>query len=229
MEKGGFRKADFYANFDGHKLIFSQTEPSERSSRAKAVLPLFSTSTLRAGSDMIYKCVDRMVKRMRGEAKSGRPVNILNLTRSLATNAVTAYLFGENYGGLEETDEEMNANGMVDACVAVGRFFYLPNLVFRWLEWSSEKFFPDHETDASIKKVDSFVPAMVDRSLTDEKLEGNYAARLMEYGFPTREARAQCKNLIFAITDSTGMNLVTICFTLAKHPEKYESLKKRRF
>ena len=228
VEKGGFKKAGFYANFDidGHKSIFSQVEPAERAPRAKAVLSMFSTSSLRAGVHTIYQCVDRMVRRMKEEAKTGKPVNVLNLTRSLATDAVTAYLFEDSYGGLEETSGEMSASGMVNAFVAVGRFFYLPNWMFRWLEWSNEKFFADHEVNASMMKVDSFIATMVDRSLKDEKLKGNYAARLMKNGFSAGEARAQCKDLMFAGTDSTGMNLATICFMLAKEPEKYARLRK---
>jgi cytochrome P450 len=228
VEKGGFRKASFYANFDidGHKSIFSHVDPAERAPRAKAVLPLFSTGSLRAGSETIYKCVDRMVVRMKEEARTGKPVNILNLTRSLATDAVTAYLFDDSYGGLEETDGEMSASGMVNAFVAVGRFFYLPNWMFRLLEWSNEKFFPNQQVNASMSKVDSFVAAMVDRSTKQEKLKGNYPARLIEHGFSPSEARAQCKDLIFAGTDSTGMNLATICFMLAKHPDKYARLRR---
>jgi cytochrome P450 len=228
VEKGGFRKASFYANFDidGHKSIFSQVDPSARAPRAKAVLPLFSTGNLRAGSETIYRCVDRMVERMKEEASAGKRVNILNLTRGLATDAVTAYLFDDRYGGLDEIDGEMSASGMVNAFVAVGRFFYLSNWLFRLLEWSSEKFFPDHGVNASMAKVNSFVAAMVDRSKTDKRLKDNYPARLMENGFSESEARAQCKDLMFAGTDSTGMNLATICYLLAKHPDKYDRLRK---
>ncbi|ERF73430.1 hypothetical protein EPUS_04053 [Endocarpon pusillum Z07020] len=227
VEKGGFRKASCYANFDidGHKSIFSHVDPSERAPRAKAVLPLFSTGSLRAGSKTIYRCVDRMVVRMKEGAKTGKSVNILNLTRSLAADVVTAYLFDDSYGGLEETDGEMSASGMVNAFVAVGRFFYLPNWMFQLLERTYEKILPDHEVNMSISKVDSFIAAVVDRSRTDKKLKGYYPARLMESGFSVSEARAQCKDLMFAGTDSTGMNLATICFMLAKHPGKYARLR----
>ncbi len=227
VEKGGFRKASFYANFDidGHKSIFSHVDPSQRAPRAKAVLPLFSTGSLRAGSKTIYGCVDRMVVRMKEEAKTGKQVNILNLTRSLAMDAVTAYLFDDSYGGLEETDGEMSASGMVNAFVAVGRLLYLPNWMFQLLEQIHEKILPDHEVKTSISKVDSFIAAVVDRSRTEEKLKGNYPARLMENGISASEARAQCKDLMFAGTDSTGMNLATICFMLAKHPDKHEKLR----
>ena len=145
VERGGFRKVGFYANFDidGHKTIFSEVDPASRITRAKAVLPLFSTGNLRAGSDVIYRCVDKMVARMQTEKKARRPVNVLNLTRSLATDAVTAYLFGESYDGLGETDGEakLSASGMVDSFVAVGRFWYLPGWVFGWLSSTTERFF----------------------------------------------------------------------------------------
>jgi hypothetical protein len=88
VEKGGFRKAPFYANFDidGHKSLFSEVLPEHRKPRAEAVLPLFSTGNLRAGSRFIYGCVDEFVERIKREAKTGKPVNMLNLTRSLATD-----------------------------------------------------------------------------------------------------------------------------------------------
>jgi len=227
-EKGGSRKASFYANFDidGHKSIFSQVEPSERAPRAKAVLPLFSTGSLRAGSDTIYECVDRMLVRMKEEAKTGEPVNILNLTRRFAIDAVTAYLFDYSYGGLEETGSEMSASAMVNAFVAGGRFFCLPNWLMRLLQWSQEKLLPDDGVNTSIAKVDCFVASVVDRSRTDDKLKGNYPSRLVDSGISVSETRAQCKDLIAAGTDSTGMNLVMICFMLAKHPHIYGRLKR---
>jgi cytochrome P450 len=227
VEKGGFRKASFYANFDidGHKSIFSQVEPSERAPRAKAVLPLFSTGSLRAGSDTIYECVDRMLVRMKEEAKTGEPVNILNLTRSFAVDAMTAYLFDRNYGGLEETGGEMSASPMVNAFVAGARFFYLPNWLMRLLQWSQGILLPDDRTNTSIAKVDCFVASVVHRSRKDDKLKGNYQSRLVESGFSGSETRAQCKDLIFAGTDSTGMNLAMICFMLVKHPDIHGRLK----
>jgi len=40
------------------------------------------------------------------------------------------------------------------------------------------------------------------------------------------ELKAQCKDLLFAGTDSSGMNLATIFRQLVLHPEVYESLRK---
>lgn len=226
VEKGGFRKTPFYANFDidGHKSIFSEVDPAARIQRAKAVSPLFSTASLRNGSDVIYKCVDKMVARMKEESRGGKPVNVLNLTRSLATDAVTAYLFGESYDGLEEKNGHLSASGMVDSFVAVGRFWYLPGWTFQTLEWLIAKVWDEPHVTRSVEKVDNFVRAVVD-SASMEKRRGTYAARLLEAGISASETRAQCKDLIFAGTDSTGMNLATICFMLAKHPECYQRLR----
>jgi cytochrome P450 len=227
VEKGGFRKTPFYANFDidGYKSIFSEVDPASRTQRAKAVLPLFSTGNLRSRSDVIYRCVDTMVVRMKEESRSGKPVNVLNLTRSLATDATSAYLFDESYEGLEEKDKQLSASGMVDSFVAVGRFWYLPSWTFQALEWLGQKIWEEPEVAGSMERVDRFVKRVVEKA-TAEKTSGTYPARLLEDGISESETRAQCKDLIFAGTDSTGMNLATICFMLAKHPECYQKLRK---
>ena len=164
---------------------------------------------------------------MKMESLSGRRVNVLNLTRSLATDAVTAYLFGENYDGLGEMEEgkELSASGMVNSFVAVGRFWYLPGWMFGLLEWMDAKFWGEKRVEASIEKVDKFVNGVVDAAAMDKE-KGNYPARLLEVGISVAETRAQCKDLIFAGTDSTGTNLATICWMLAKYPECYRNLRK---
>ena len=106
----------------------------------------------------------------------------------------------------------------MDAFVAVGRFFYLPTTVFIWLEWAIEKCFPDEHTATSMQVVDKFVEQLVDSTPQGAQ---NYPGRLIPLGIERTEVMAQCKDLIFAGTDSTGMNLSTICRNLALHPEKY--------
>lgn len=233
VRKGGFRKAPFYANFDidGHKSIFSEVNPEERMRRAKAVLPLFSTGNLRSGSEIIYGCVDKFVERVKSGAETGKPVDMLNLARSLATDAVSAYLFQDTYGGLDEMGAELSASGMVNTFVAVGRFWYLPGWAFKWVEWFEGRYLLSKEVNDSLGTVERFVDKVV--AATAEKLKTkaaekeslSYPARLLEAGFSESETKAQCKDLIFAGTDSTGMNLATICHELAKHPECYQKLK----
>ncbi|KIW29214.1 uncharacterized protein PV07_05041 [Cladophialophora immunda] len=271
-ERGGFVKPAFYENFalpdatQMHNSIFSEVDPSIRAPRAKAVAVLFSTANLRQSQDVIYKCVDRFVERLaEGKKQSEQgagPLNVLNLTRGLAVDAVTSYLFGTTYGGLTEKSpqqqqqqhektavqrelaEPMSAAGMVDCFVAVGRFWYLPNWAFKIVESLDAWWNADEEVSQSLARVDEFVAGVVrDAEIAIEEASSqsaekttttsshhhhpltSYPARLLQAGFTPSETRAQCKDLIFAGTDSTGMNLATILFLLARHGECYAKLR----
>lgn len=225
VAKGGFLKAPCYANFDidGHKSIFSTTSPEYRAQRAKAVVSMFSTKSLRDNLEAISWCVDCMVERLGEEARTKEPVNVLKLGRALAVDAVSTHLFRENYNGVGEEGSTLSVSAFVDAFVAVGRFFYLPTTAFVWLEWASEKWLADKETEESMMLVDRFVSNLV--SGTSAKSQ-TYPGRLMAAGISSSEVKAQCKDLLFAGTDSTGMNLATIIRGLVMHPEKYEKLKR---
>jgi len=77
----------------------------------------------------------------------------------------------------------------------------------------------------SISTVDKFAANLVDETRVDEHEEGaTYQAKLLNAGISREETIAQCKDLMFAGTDSTGMNLATICWHLTQLPEKYERL-----
>ncbi len=262
-ERGGFAKTKFYENFalpDGtqlHNSIFSETDPATRAPRAKAVAVMFSTSNLRQGQDLIYQCVDKLAARLAEGKKlsraGGGPLNILNLTRGLAIDAVSSYLLGMSYEALgedsiqkknettaihKELAQPMSASGMVDTFVAVGRFWYLPSWAFKVVEawdvwWNASK-----EVEHSLARVDDFVAGVVSEadaaikaSEADEKTLSSghpltsYPARLLQAGFTPSETRAQCKDLIFAGSDSTGMNLATILFLLVKDPECHKKVR----
>ena len=209
-----------YSNFDidGHKTIFSTIDAEHRAPRAKAVLPMFSTKSIRDNEVALYDCVDRVVERMQKEASTGRPVNVLNLGRSLAVDAVSTHLFQQNYDGTSEKGNRLSVSAFVDAFVAVGRFFYLPGLAFVWLEWLLETFMSEKHTNDSMVIVHKFVENLV--SATSRGAQ-NYPGRLMTLGLETAEVVSQCKDLIFAGTDSTGMNFATICRQLVLNPDKY--------
>ena len=227
-EKGGFLKAPCYTNFDieGHRTIFSALDPAHRSIRSKAVLPMFSMGNIRTGNDVIEGCVKKFVARMEIEAENSRvaqgmdgrpkPINLLNLSRSLALDAICSYLFEAPFGSIDEAGGKMSASSFVDALVAVGRFFFLPNWVFIVLEESRLRFFPDEEEQQSFDRVDKFVQRLVE---APEKADATYQQRLANVGISGHEVEIQCKDLIFAGTDSTGMNLSTICWHLAKQPD----------
>ncbi|KAL9096203.1 MAG: hypothetical protein Q9165_001726 [Trypethelium subeluteriae] len=224
---GGFRKAPCYANFDidDHQTIFSALDPAHRSLRAKAVLSLFAPASIRANTDVLKECVERFVERFKLDARSGKPANVLNLSRSLAVDAVSAYLFGESYGGVKEAGEELSASRFVDAFVAVGRFFYLPTWAFVAVEAITARLYPSKDVDVSMARVDGFVGKLVEEAVQGER-EGSYQERMLDAGIAKNEVESQCKDLIFAGTDSTGMNLATICWNLVQNPVQYERLRK---
>ena len=222
--KGGFAKASCYANFDieGHGTIFSTLSADYRSPRAKAVMPLFSTKALRENESAICTCIDRMVERLQEEAKTKRTVNVLNLARSLAVDTVSVHLFRENYDSVSERDPVLSVSPFVDVLVASGRFFYLPNLVFNWIDWFITKWQTDGKTDDSMTLVDRFVGNLVANTTATST---TYPGRLLDAGLSNEEVKVQCKDVIFAGTDSTGMNLAMIMRNLALHPRKYEKLR----
>jgi hypothetical protein len=216
---GGFPKPPCYANFDidGHPTIFSTTSASDRSPRARAVVAMFSTTAIRANSAALYGCVDRMIARLEVEAATGHAVNVLNLTRALAIDTVSTHLFQLDYGGLNEKSGGLSVSAFVNAFVAVGRFFYLPTWAFLWLDWVTTKAVSDNHTETSMMVVDKFVDGLVDAR---RKEETNFPGRLLAAGFERAEVVAQCKDLIFAGTDSTGMNLAIICRQMALNQDK---------
>lgn len=247
QEKDGFLKPDFYRNFDmdGHSTIFTSTVPSYRAPRAKAVAALFSTSSIRAAGEVLESAARDFVERVgrdvdRAKRTNGR-IDILPIARSFALDAVSSYLLDCKYSALTEDlsppdlpngdghrameiGTKMTALGMVDTFVAVGKNWYLPPWMFQIYERTVGALWPDLEANRSIAYVDRFLVNVVDRAAKSQKAV-SFPARLLKAGVSHEEARAQCKDLVFAGTDSTAMNLATICYLLVKHPKKYQNLR----
>ena len=222
VASGGFRKAPCYANYDidGHRTLFSAMDPEYRWPRAKAVLPLFSSASIRANTHVLEECIDAFVERMKAEAATRRSVNVLNLSRSLSLDVVSAYLFGKSYGGVKEAREQLSASQFVNSFVSIGRFFFLPNWIFKRIEKLTEKLFPDKEVNKSKGQVDTFVARLVDEAVK-AKANDTYQGGMLQAGIAKGEVEIQLKDVIFAGTDSTGTVLSTLCWNLARNPEQY--------
>ena len=227
VKSGGFSKNQCYVNFDidDFHTLFSALDSSHRAMRSKAVVSMFAQNSIREGKVLVQECVQRMVEKMKFERdqSGGKPMNLLNITRSLAIDAVTAYLFHKPYNGIMEA--KLSASQFVDTFVAVGRFFYLPTRVFSFLAMWEERF-EGPEVHHSMAAVDNFVSDIVDEAMNDDTSGGQtYQSRLLNAGISREETIAQCKDLMFAGTDSTGMNLATICWYLARQPNTYATLR----
>lgn len=243
-------------DMDGHATIFSATDPAHRAPRARAVAALFSTASIRGAAgghlgDSARGFVERLRREVDKAASQSSVVDILPVARGFALDAVTSYLMGRSYGACREDlsaaaevaeekpgrqgtgSESMSASSMVDAFVGVGKNWYLPTWAFQAYERIVGAISPDPDTDRSISCVDEFlagVVAQAKRTVAHEEKTGetanSFPARLLKAGLPDDEVAAQCKDLIFAGTDSTAMNLATICFMLRKYPETYQALRR---
>ncbi|KAG6367972.1 hypothetical protein INS49_002172 [Diaporthe citri] len=217
---GGFHKAACYRSFDfdGFPSLFSALDRAHRAPRARSVQPLFATASLRKGEE-----------RRDAAKKQGGRVDVLDAARRAGVDTVTAYLFGVNYGGIgeaERTEEKaegkLSASEFVNAFVAVGRFFFLPTWAFVAPEQVTAYLFETEDTKISFDSVQVFVERLVDEANVEDE---TYQARMLRAGLSREEVAAQLKDLMFAGTDSSGMNLSTFCWQLAKHPEIYAKVK----
>ncbi|KAI1378646.1 cytochrome P450 [Hypoxylon crocopeplum] len=225
VEKGGFQKTEAYSKFDidNHATIFSTQTLAARAGRAKAVSPLFSTASIRNSQSVLASVVDQFIARIQREGRTGKPINVLNMTRSMALDAVSAYLFQEQYGAVSEDTSHMSASPFVDAYVGVGAFFnLLPGWLGDKLMVLIDMVTSDVETAHSMKAMDQYTGNLVK---TASSGSGSYPSRLLERAIPRDQVQVELKDLCFAGTDSTGMNMAMILWYLCKSPDKYVKLR----
>ncbi|KAL4953637.1 cytochrome P450 [Aspergillus filifer] len=239
IARGGFPKPNIYSKFDidGHTTIFSTLTLPERASRAKAVAPLFATANIRAARGVLLGVVDDFVERLRAESKTGKLVNVLQLARGMAIDAVSSYLFQERYGALKEdtsnnnatTNEKskdhagiMSASPFVDAYVGVGAFFNFAYGQFgELLVYIVDHLTQPSGTKESFAAMDSYTAHLIDNSVPNS---GSYQSRLLEC-VSREQAQIEVKDVCFAGTDSTGMNIASMIWYLLKEPEVYTRLR----
>ncbi|KPM40997.1 hypothetical protein AK830_g5556 [Neonectria ditissima] len=226
LDRGGFQKTQAYSKFDidGHSTIFSTQTLAERANRAKAVVSLFSTASIRNSQPVLGRVVDEFVTRLQDEARTGKPVNVLNVSRAMAIDAVTAYLFQDQYGGISEGTSQMSASPFVDAYVGVGAFFnFLPGHLGDLLMPLIDLTMGNAETAHSMTLVDRYTSHL---SKTASAGSGSYASRLLERSVSQDQVQVELKDVCFAGTDSTSINMATILWNLSKNPDAYSRLRK---
>lgn len=232
VKDGGLLKSSSYKNFDinGFPSLFSALDPTHRATRAKAVIGMFSQTAVREGKKLLSERVDSMVARLKREKADadGKPVDVLNTFRSLAFDMVTLYLFGKTYNGIEE--EKLSATGFVDNFVEAGRFFYLPNRIYKIVELVATSL--DHKkldisrSNNMVEKFAANVVVETAAAATLGKAEETYQARLLKAGISQEETIAQCLDVMFAGTDAVGTNLSVICYYLSRNPNKYVAIRR---
>lgn len=86
---------------------------------------------------------------------------------------------------------------------------------------------PDYAMRESSRVVDAYLVETVEakmRQRAEGKDDDSYPARLLGVGLSREQVVAECKDAVFAGTDSTGNNLATILWHLAAQPEIYAKL-----
>ncbi|CAI6095037.1 unnamed protein product [Clonostachys chloroleuca] len=243
LEKGGFYKSRYYNNFDidGHASIFSNTDLASRAARAKVVLPLFSITSVKAGYKPFKDSLRRYLKRFKDEKETGR-VNVLDLARGMSIDAVTEYLFGIRYGAFKDEEEsgastsvkatcepKMSASDVVDNFISTSRLWYLSVWLYNIADKLDRIIYPNPGAEVSTEIVNEYADRVIvaaQEEITQEKDKSQltFPARLLYTGISPEETRSHCKDIIFAGTDTIGMNLATVCFMLAKYPRVYDRL-----
>ncbi|KAL8946699.1 MAG: hypothetical protein Q9222_006942 [Ikaeria aurantiellina] len=226
VDKGGFLKASAYHNFylNGHATIFSTSDPSYRSPRAKVVAPLFSNSAIRKDR-CLEDCVDRFIRRLDKDklASKGSPIDVQEHTRALGFDVLTSYLFRHPYPTIVDNTSEGSMIPWLNAFVDLGQSFDFPARFFSmWL--------PFFERTRPRKDLESKSTAAVDdhmkRLIADSAEKGDsYQGKLLQSGFPEEQVIAECMDAAFAGTHSSGAVLATTLWYLAKHGHAYDRLR----
>lgn len=219
VDRGGFEKSHHYSKYNviGHSTIFSTLSLAARSSRAKAVLPIFSTNSTREATETISEFANHLVRRMGMEAKTGRRVDILSLLRAFAFDVVSSQVMQKPYGGLEESSPLLSAYPFIDLISQLGSLFFLSNSLYAVVEWLLI-FIPGNlETKSSFKTMELYFKSIVNQA----KAGGSsYPSRLLAQGMGADEVAVECGDVLYAGTDATGHVLATICWSLVAHPEQ---------
>ena len=220
MDKGGFRKADYYETFNinGHATIFSSIHAEQRDQKVKAVNPLFSMANIRGANDLIVGCAEKFVARVQQAASTGLPVNIIPLARAFALDAASSYVLGSSYGSLEEEPGQLSAGECVDAFIADSKIFYLPRLLTQLAQKYLSQALPDPKIASSEKIVDQFLNSVI-TDAKGGKYETSYQARLLKKTVEP-EVFVQSKDAMFAGMDSTGNTLSHVIWYLVRNPDK---------
>ncbi|KAK5661191.1 hypothetical protein OQA88_11082 [Cercophora sp. LCS_1] len=218
-------KSPHYSKFavDSHLTVFSTLLTVERSTRHKAVMPLFSAASVRESQSVIAECIAEFLVRLKAGADSRQVVDVLNLAQAFATDATTGYLFGDKYGALKETAVPFSVVGYFDSFLSVGRFFYMPTATWAILEWMAAAAFPNKRIEQSLVTVDLWLDRLVKTSKTKPS---TFQGRLLSQGVPGLETAAECKDSIFAGGYFIGVVIAHLFWLLARNRDKYAALRK---
>ncbi|KAH7214603.1 cytochrome P450 [Fusarium oxysporum] len=202
--------------------IFSALDPAHQAPKAKAVAPMFAHQRIAKVKPDVDKVLNAFVaemKRRKAEA-NGAPVDVLNLSRALALDTVTAYLFREYFNGIDKG--RLCVTEFINNFVAGGRIFYLPGWLYDFVdEWAAKLDKKKIVVAQSIDMIQEYATRVADRSIVEEKGHepDTFQGRLLAAGISRDEAIAHVVGVMFAGTGAAGTAMSILCWNLAQHPE----------
>ncbi|KAH7158507.1 cytochrome P450 [Fusarium sp. MPI-SDFR-AT-0072] len=139
---------------------------AEGESRGAHVCPLTNCKS-KLDVDKVLDAFMAEMKRRKAEA-NGAPVDVLNLSRALALDTVTAYLFGEYFNGIGKGG--LCVTEFINNFIAGGHFFYLPGWLYDFVdEWAAKLDKKKIVVAQSTDMIQEYASRVVDRSILEEK------------------------------------------------------------
>ncbi|KAI7764441.1 hypothetical protein LZL87_003646 [Fusarium oxysporum] len=139
---------------------------AEGESRGAHVCPLTNCKS-KLDVDKVLDAFMAEMKRRKAEANDA-PVDVLNLSRALALDTVTAYLFGEYFNGIGKGG--LCVTEFINNFVAGGHFFYLPGWLYDFVDEGAAKLDKKKIVVAqSTDMIQEYASRVVDRSILEEK------------------------------------------------------------
>ncbi|KAM5367101.1 hypothetical protein ACJA88_011681 [Fusarium oxysporum] len=197
IKNGGYLKSPVYRSYDvkGFETIFSALDPAHRAPKAKAVAPMFAHQRIAKSKPDVDKVLDDVMaemKRRKAETK-GAPVDVLNLSRALALDTMTAYLFREYFNGIDK-----------------GRIFCLPGWLYDFVdEWAAKLDKKKIVVAQSIDMIQEYATHVADKSIVEEKDNepDTFQGRLLAASISRDEAIAHVVGVMFAGTGAAGTTI----------------------
>lgn len=184
---------------------------------------MFAHQRIAKGKPDVDKVLDAFVAEMKSRKAeaNGAPVDVLNLSRALALDTMTAYLFREYFNSIDKG--RLCVTQFINNFVAGGRIFCLPGWLYDFVdEWAAKLDKKKFVVAQSIGMIQEYATRVADKSIVEEKDHepDTFQGRLLAAGISRGEAIAHVVGVMFAGTGAAGTTMSILCWNLAQHPEK---------
>jgi cytochrome P450 len=204
--------------------VFAAEGEEWRRARRLAVTAL-NTNHLQRYFGIVETCTRRLLGRLEGAAREGRPIEIGGALSSFTVDVTSSLAFGRDLNTLEHGDGELQEH-LHRVFHATNRRLLAPFPYWRWVKLPA-----DRELDRSIAALRPQLVGFIDetrariiarpelRDAPENFLEGMIAAQEKEDTFDDEEILANVLTLLLAGEDTTSHTMAWTIWSLATMPE----------